>query len=106
LTPAQRQQKRDEEEKAASEQRDIIDKQIEAEKQKIRDEQEKQDQLEKERQVENFMFLRFVKQLIRSGRQIEDAKSALFCHKTFTLDDSFRLFDVNQNGTVTSQELT
>lgn len=52
------------------------------------------------------MFLRFVKQLIRSNKQIEDAKSALFCHKTFTLEDSFRLFDVNQNGTITTQELT
>ena len=51
------------------------------------------------------MFLRFVKQLIRSNRQLEDAKSALFCHKTFSLEESFRLFDVNQNGRITTQEL-
>mmetsp|Transcript_19561 Transcript_19561/g.26430 ORF Transcript_19561/g.26430 Transcript_19561/m.26430 type:complete len:236 (-) Transcript_19561:438-1145(-) len=52
------------------------------------------------------MFLRFVKHLIRSNRLIEDARSALFCHKTFSLEDSFRLFDVNKNGLITTQELT
>jgi len=38
LTPAQRQQKRDEEERVAAQQRAEIEKQIEAEKQKVREE--------------------------------------------------------------------
>ena len=52
------------------------------------------------------MFLRFVKMLIRSNRQIEDAKVALFSHKTFSLQDSFRLFDVNENGLITANEIS
>ena len=41
------------------------------------------------------MFLRFVKLLIRTNRQIEDARNSLFSHKTFSVEDSFRLFDVD-----------
>lgn len=52
------------------------------------------------------MFLRFVKLLIRTSRHIEDARNALFSHKTFSLEDSYRLFDVDSNGLVTTQELT
>jgi len=83
-----------------------LEKEIEAEKQKLREEKEREDQLEKERQVENFMFLRFIKLLIRSNRQIEDAKNSLFQHKTFSLEESFRLFDFNNDGHVSTQELT
>ena len=53
------------------------------------------EQLEKERQVENFMFLRMVKVMIRTNRSIEDARTSLMCHKTFSAGDSFRLFDIN-----------
>lgn len=52
------------------------------------------------------MFLRFIKVLIRTNRQLEDAKQSLFSHKTFSLDDSFRLFDTNQNGRLTTEEIT
>jgi len=52
------------------------------------------------------MFLRFVKLLIRTNRTVEDAKTALFNHKTFSLEDSFALFDVNKNGLLTESELT
>ena len=51
------------------------------------------------------MFLRFVKLLIRSNRQLEDAKQALVSHKTFSYEDAFRLFDVNGNGVLTAVEL-
>lgn len=52
------------------------------------------------------MFLRFVKLLIRTNRTVEDAKTALFNHKTFSLEDSFALFDTNKNGKLTETELT
>lgn len=52
------------------------------------------------------MFLRFVKMLIRSNKHIEDAKVALFSHKAFTLQDSYRLFDANENGLITANEIT
>ena len=51
------------------------------------------------------MFLRFVKMIIRSNRHIEDAKVALFSHRSFSLQDSFRLFDVNESGLITSNEI-
>jgi len=52
------------------------------------------------------MFLRFVKLLIRTNKSVEDAKTALFNHKTFSLEDSFALFDVNKNGKLTESEFT
>ena len=52
------------------------------------------------------MFLRLIKVIIRSNRQIEDAKQALFSHKTFSLEDSFKLFDLNQNGKLSVNEFT
>ena len=52
------------------------------------------------------MLLRFMKQLIHLNSQIEDLMSALFCQNIFTLEDSFRIFEMNHIGTVTSQELT
>jgi len=51
------------------------------------------------------MFLRFIKTLVRQNRAIEDAKVQLFSHKTFSLEDSFRLFDINQNGKLSEAEL-
>lgn len=52
------------------------------------------------------MFLRFVKVLIRTNRQIEDAKQALFAHKAFSLEDSFALFDLNKNGQLPPGEIS
>lgn len=48
------------------------------------------------------MFLRLVKVLVRTNRQLEDARQSLFSHKTFSLEESFRLFDTNKNGRLTS----
>ena len=52
------------------------------------------------------MFLRLIKLLIRTNRNLEDARVALSCHKTFTLEDSFALFDINKNGRIAFNELT
>lgn len=71
----------------------------------MREEQERLEQLEKERQVENFMLLRMVKLMIEQNRRIEDARAALMCHKTFNVGESFRLFDINQNGVIASNEI-
>lgn len=52
------------------------------------------------------MFLRMVKLLIRTNKQIEDAKQALFSHKTFSLEDSFAMFDLNKNGRLPAAEIS
>ena len=67
--------------------------------------QDKAEKQEKEQQVENFMFLRMIKLMIKTNKYLEDARSSLVSHKTFTLQDSFSLFDVNQNGKITAEEL-
>ena len=69
-------------------------------------EQERTDKLEKERQVENFMFLRMIKTMVKTNRQLEDSRACLFSHKTFSLEDSFKLFDINQNGRIAVEEIT
>ena len=51
------------------------------------------------------MFLRMIKLHIRQNRQLEDARQALFQHKTFSLEESFKLFDINENGTVCINEV-
>jgi len=52
------------------------------------------------------MFLRMIKLMIKTNRLIEDSRASLFSHKTFSLEDSFNLFDVNQNGYITAEEFT
>ena len=69
------------------------------------EEKERAEKLEKERQVENFMFLRMIKLMIKTNRLLEDSRAALFSHKTFSLEDSFNLFDVNENGRLTNEEI-
>ena len=44
--------------------------------------------------------------MIQTNRRLEDARSSLMCHKTFSVGESFRLFDVNQNGKVAVNEIT
>jgi len=51
------------------------------------------------------MFLRMVKLMIRTNRSVEDARSSLCCHKTFSVGDSFRLFDINDNGVIAADEI-
>ena len=51
------------------------------------------------------MFLRLIKLLIKQNRSIEDARLNLSSHKTFSLDESFRVFDINGNGKVTEAEI-
>ena len=41
------------------------------------------------------MLLRIVKLMIKQNRQLEDARMALLAHKTFSLQESFSLFDYN-----------
>ena len=41
------------------------------------------------------MFLRMVKLMIETNRRVEDARSSLMCHKSFSVGESFRLFDIN-----------
>lgn len=66
--------------------------------------QAKREQEEKERQVDNFMFLRFIKTVLKTNSQLEQAKQTLFSHRTFNLEDAFRMFDRNKNGVISAQE--
>ncbi len=50
------------------------------------------------------MFLRFVKLLLRSSKALEEARNELFNHGSFTLEDSFALFDINGNGKISARE--
>ena len=52
------------------------------------------------------MFLRMIKLMIQKNRSLEDARASLCCHKTFSVGESFRLFDVNQNGVIGPDEIT
>ena len=58
---------------------------MEAVKQKKREELDRANQKEKERQVENFMFLRMIKLMIKTNKNLDDARSTLVAHKTFSL---------------------
>jgi Ca2+-binding EF-hand superfamily protein len=69
------------------------------------EEQARREAEEKERAVENFMFLRFIKLLVKTNNQIDNAKKTLFGHRTFNLDDCFTLFDSNKNGVISVTEL-
>jgi len=44
--------------------------------------------------------------MIQKNRSLEDARASLCCHKTFSVGESFRLFDVNQNGVIGPDEIT
>ena len=72
----------------------------------LKEEQERREQEEKEQQVENLMFLRFLKLVIKTNAQLEQAKETLFSHRTFSLEDCFQLFDVNRNGKLGVEELS
>ena len=90
----------------AAQQRAEIEWQLDESKMRSLEAQQRAEKLEKERQVENFMFLRMIKMLIKTNRLLEDSRAALVAHKTFSLEESFKLFDVNENGRITAQELT
>jgi Ca2+-binding EF-hand superfamily protein len=51
------------------------------------------------------MFLRYIKIILKTNTQLEQAKENLFAHRTFNLEDCFRILDINKSGKVTAQEL-
>lgn len=51
------------------------------------------------------MLLRMIKLIIKTNRQLEDARHALFCHQAFSLQESFSLFDIKQNGRIGAEEI-
>ena len=79
---------------------------IESEREKIQQEKELREQQEKERQVEYFMFLRLIKEIIRTNRLLDDNKQALNRHRTFSIEESFKLFDINNNGEISINEVS
>lgn len=50
------------------------------------------------------MFLRYLKLIIKTNSQLEQAKEALLSHRTFNVEDAFRIFDLNKSGALTPQE--
>jgi hypothetical protein len=48
---------------------------------------------EKARNIKNFIFLKLVKNLLQSYKQVEAAKLLLVNHKSFSVSEAFRLFD-------------
>lgn len=51
------------------------------------------------------MFLRLVKQMLQSQRQIETLRETLFSHKAFSVSEAFRVFDLDNSGVITETEL-
>lgn len=60
---------------------------------------------DKARNIKNFIFLRLVKSLLQSQKQVETAKQLLVNHKGFSVQEAFRLFDLNQDGNITLDEI-
>lgn len=50
------------------------------------------------------MFLRLIKLILKNNRQIEIAKEVLFSHKTFDVDECYRLFDDQNAGSITAEK--
>ncbi len=123
---AEDQKRREEDEQRAREEREEMKRRLDEERQRLKDEQEKREaqlkeeqerrdaelkeaqerreQEEKERQVENFMFLRYLKQVLQTNSKLEQAKETLFSHRTFNVEDAFALLDVNKSGVLSAQE--
>ncbi len=59
----------------------------------------------KAEQIENSMFLRFLKQLMAVERQNESLREMLFCHKAFSVTEAFRALDFDGSGTIEAGEL-
>ena len=50
------------------------------------------------------MFLRLIKLILKNQRQIEIAKEVLFSHKTFDIQECYRLFDDQNEGFITAEK--
>ena len=50
------------------------------------------------------MFLRLIKLILKNQRQIEIAKEVLFSHSTFDINECFRLFDDQNEGSITAEK--
>ena len=59
----------------------------------------------KAEQIENSMFLRYLKQVMTVERQNESLREMLFCHKTFSVQEAFASFDFNSSGDIDATEL-
>ncbi len=51
------------------------------------------------------MFLRLVKNILYQHRQVETLRETLFSHKAFNVSEAFKLFDENQSGSITDEEV-
>lgn len=60
---------------------------------------------EQARQVENFMFLRLVKLMIKCNREQDTLREILNSHETFNINDAFRVFDKDNSGYITAENL-
>ena len=95
-----------EERRIAKEKREIEIK-LEMEEQKAKMEAEEAARVEalKAEQIENSMFVRYLKQVMTVERQNENLREMLFCHKTFNVQEAFTLLDANASGEVDAGEL-
>lgn len=74
-------------------------------KEKMEAEAEQREQDEKQHQVECFMFLRLLKEILKWDREIDGCRQTLFGHKTFNAVDAFRMFDKDNKGYLTEEDL-
>lgn len=60
---------------------------------------------EKARNIKNFIFLRLVKQLLQSQKQVEATKQLLVNHRSFSVNEAFKLFDEDQDGVISLEQI-
>lgn len=98
----------DEERKRIQEEREAREAQEkelrEKREQELKEEHERREKEEKERCVENFMFLRFIKLILKNNSDLENARETLFGHSTFSVESCFALFDSSKCGVITLEE--
>lgn len=58
----------------------------------------------KARQIEQFMFLRFLKTIINGERRNEGLREVLFSHKAFSIEGAFRHFDKDEDNEISAHE--
>jgi Ca2+-binding EF-hand superfamily protein len=59
----------------------------------------------KAEQIENAMFVRYLKQVMTVERQNESLREMLFSHKTFNVQEAFALLDADCSGDIDAAEM-
>lgn len=79
---------------------------LEQQKKELEAAKAKRAEEEKARSVKNYMFLRFLKTVLKAQHSVETAKQLLFSHQGFSVEEAFAAIDANKDGIITAQEIS